>query len=150
MYSKGFFILTLLKWRAEILKKFHLFFGRNNDTMNSFWNLLTISTVRFKKWGFFYWFVEELKTPNCPCEINWPLVLKFEIWHKWGCHCLNWHPWQVCWLRCSGGQNMAKKSSRRFNLKYITLARTEIFTWNLGHSIDNGFVFKEIKDKNWK
>ena len=36
-------IWTFLKGRAEILKNFCSFFGRNDDIINSFWNLLTFS-----------------------------------------------------------------------------------------------------------
>ena len=37
-----------LEGRAEILKKFRSFFGRNDDVINSFWNLLTFMYVRIK------------------------------------------------------------------------------------------------------
>ena len=34
-----------LEARAEILKKFRLVFGRNDDIINSFWNLLTFRSI---------------------------------------------------------------------------------------------------------
>ena len=39
--ERFFFIWPLFRGRAEILKKNCSFFGRNDDIINSFWNLLT-------------------------------------------------------------------------------------------------------------
>ena len=49
MYSKVFWFEHFLKARAEILKKFCSFFGRNDDIVNSFWNLLTFSGCLFSR-----------------------------------------------------------------------------------------------------
>ena len=42
-------------YRAEIRTIFRSYFGRNDDSMNSFWNLLTFRIVRFIRQMFVRW-----------------------------------------------------------------------------------------------
>ena len=50
MYSKVFWFEHFLKARAEFLKKIRSFFVRNDDIINSFWNLLTFRQLRGTNW----------------------------------------------------------------------------------------------------
>ena len=62
--------------RAEIRTIFRSYFGRNDDFINSFWNLLTFTMVpQVELFSFVFW--KNLKTPKRPFEINWPFQKVF-------------------------------------------------------------------------
>ena len=77
-----------LEARAEILKN-RLFFGRNDDIINSFRNLLTFSTALLLKnpmedWTFSIW--EKIENRGIICQYHkknlFHLTLKILQWHQ--------------------------------------------------------------------